>query len=97
MEILGAALRHDANLSTGGPTIFCIVVRRQDLYLLRGIRVGDADAGSVGASTNGHGPVLRDQCILVTTAVDIDIVIQAETEATQRLAVSAHHARFKHR
>ena len=35
VEVFRAALCHDADLAAGGPSVFGIVVRRQDLHFLR--------------------------------------------------------------
>jgi len=81
VEVLRAALGHDADLAAGRPAIFGIIVRGQDLDFLGRIRVGDADAGAIGARAHGHRAVLRDQRVLIAPAMMLMLLFRPKLKA----------------
>ena len=93
MEIAGAALGDHADLAAGGAAVLSRVARGQDLYLRGGVDVGNADTGAVGAGAHHRRAVERDDALLGARAVDIDAVVEAESEG--RHGVAADDAGLK--
>ena len=92
MKIPAAAPGHDANLTAGRASIFGVVIRRQNLYFLRRIQVGHANAGAIRTGAHADRAVKGDQIVLRTPAIDVQTACrQAEAVAAQR---AAKHARF---
>src|SRR5581483_1322834 len=70
MEIGRSALRHDANLTAARASVLSLIVRGQNLNLLRGIDVRDTNNGAIGACAHGRCTVNRYQRILRARAID---------------------------
>src|SRR4029077_9059760 len=87
VEVLRAAFGCDADLAAGGPAILRSVIRGEYLNFLRGVHVGCADAGTVGAGANGGGAVVSDQTFRRARAVDIRwSLAEIETKVRKRAA-----------
>src|SRR5207237_1029924 len=71
MELLAAASGHDADLSARRAAELGRVVGGEDLNFLRGIHIGGAEAGAVGASPDRGRAVISDQALGCTRAVDV--------------------------
>src|SRR5437867_2306290 len=88
MEVARTAPGKDANLAAGRTSVFGRVGRSEDLDFLRGIHIGGAETGAVGASTNGRSAVIGNQALGRAGAVDIGWAL-AETERKTREVAAA--------
>ena len=71
VEVLLTALRYDADLAACRATILRVVIGGENLHLLNGVHVGNADGCSVGTSVYGNGSVKGDQVVLSSRPIDI--------------------------
>ncbi len=70
MELSGATLGHDPDLTATGTTVFSFVVCREHLDFLSRIHVTDTNDCAVRASAHGRRAINGDQCVLGTGAID---------------------------
>ena len=76
MELTGAALRHKADLSARGTSIFGGIICRQDLDFLHGIYVQRSQHGTGRPGACGHCAIHHHHIFVGTAAVDIESTIR---------------------
>ena len=84
MKIAAAALGDHANLAAGRAAVLGAVVRRENLHLLHGVHVGNANAGTVGTRPDGYRAVEGHQEVLTASTVDIQWSGHCEIERRHR-------------
>ncbi len=72
VEVIGAALGDDSDLTADGAAVLCGVVGCEDLDLFDGVEVGCADGVATGADADGDGAVVGEEVVALTGSVDVD-------------------------
>src|SRR5262249_42271302 len=71
VKLARGGVRGDADLRAGAAAELGSVVRRKNLHFLRGVDVGRADAGAVGASARTGSAVKGDQVFRIARAIEV--------------------------